>query len=75
MIMDEVNFPSHYRKGKIECIDAIEAALTTEEFLGYLKGQIIKYTWRAKHKGKESQDYQKLQWYSTRLVNFTKDND
>ena len=66
--MDDVNFPSHYRKGKIECIEAIEAALTKEEFIGYRKGAIMKYTWRAKHKGKESEDYKKLHWYATRLA-------
>ena len=32
---DEVNHPSHYNNGKIECIEAIEAASTQEEFEGY----------------------------------------
>ena len=43
---DAVNNPSHYNSGGIECIAAIQAALTPEEFRGYLKGNILKYTWR-----------------------------
>lgn len=35
----------------IECIKAIEAALTCEEFRGFCKGNIIKYVWRESKKG------------------------
>lgn len=47
---DFVNSPPHYRQGEIECIDAIRAALTEEEFRGFCKGNVIKYTWRERHK-------------------------
>jgi hypothetical protein len=55
----------HYRQGEIECIDAIRAALTDEEWRGYCKGNIIKYTWRERHKGGDAslvkaEDY--LRW-------------
>ena len=40
----------HYRKGDIECIDAIKAALTAEEWRGFCKGNVIKYVWRERHK-------------------------
>lgn len=43
--MDNINKPSHYT-GEIECIDAIKASMSQEEFLGYLKGNIQKYIWR-----------------------------
>lgn len=33
-IDDPVNHPSHYTGGEVECIDAIESALTPEEFCG-----------------------------------------
>ena len=46
---DAVNSPEHYL-GKIECIDAIEAALTPEEFRGFCKGNIIKYIFRERLK-------------------------
>ena len=64
---DNVNHPEHYTSGGVECIDAIEAALTPEEFRGFLKGNVLKYTWRERLKaGKES--LQKAQWYLNKLV-------
>ena len=46
---DNVNRPSHYRKGKVECIDAIKSALA-EGYEYYLQGNILKYVWRYNHK-------------------------
>lgn len=48
---DDVEHPAHYTQGSIECIDAIRAALTPEEFRGYCKGAMIKYIWRERMKG------------------------
>lgn len=63
-----VNSPSHYsynHKG-IECIDAMEAMLTVEEFIGYLRGNIFKYQWRYRYKN-GMEDLAKAKWYSARL--------
>lgn len=65
---DPVNHPSHYTAGGIETIDAIEAALTAEEFRGYCKGNALKYVWREKHKG-QNESLRKAIWYLNRLVN------
>lgn len=65
---DHVNQPPHYRQGEIECIDAIEAALTPEEFRGYCKGNVLKYVWRERHKGRSADDLRKSLWYLKRLV-------
>ena len=43
---DNVNKPPHYNHAGIECIEAIHAALTPEEFRGNIKGNNMKYTWR-----------------------------
>lgn len=67
---DPVNNPAHYTAGKVECIDAIEAQLSPVEFVGYLRGQIAKYTWRLGRKDSALQDAQKSQWYMNRLVAF-----
>ena len=70
MTDDFVNNPPHYKynsKG-IECIEAIEAALTPEEYRGFLKGQIIKYTWRCDNKGKAIEDNLKAECYLRRLL-------
>ena len=64
---DMVNHPPHYTKGGIECIDAIKAALTPEEWAGYIKGNAIKYIWRCNHKGGD-QDLAKARWYLERLA-------
>jgi len=66
--VDNVNHPPHYTDGgKIECIEAIEAQLTPEEYRGYLKGNVAKYLWREKHKG-GIESLQKAQWYLNRLL-------
>ena len=59
---DIVNHPSHYTQGGIECIDAIRAALTPEEFRGFCKGNIIKYVWRERFKG-GNESMEKAGWY------------
>ncbi len=64
---DPVNHPVHYTQGGIETIDAIEAALTAEEFRGYCKGNALKYVWRERHKG-QNESIKKAIWYLNRLV-------
>lgn len=51
---DTIFNPKHYMQGSHECIDEIKAMLTPDEFKGFLKGNIIKYRYRANLKnGKE----------------------
>jgi hypothetical protein len=64
---DPVNNPAHYTQGGIECIDALKAALTPEEFIGFLKGNTIKYLWRMNRKTSPSEDSAKAQWYLNKL--------
>lgn len=65
---DNVNHPSHYTAGGIECIDALEAMMTPEAFEGYLQGNVVKYLWRYKLKGHPREDLHKAQWYLDRLA-------
>lgn len=65
---DPVNSPSHYTSGGIETIDYMQAKLTPEEFIGYLKGNVIKYTSRAGKKIDMKEDYAKAQWYMNKLL-------
>mgnify|MGYP001186726184 FL=1 len=64
---DYVNSPPHYKNGDIQCIQAIESALSPEEFRGFCKGNVIKYTWREQYKGKD-QDLSKALWYLNRYL-------
>lgn len=65
---DDVNHPSHYTTGDIECIDAIEAAMTTEAFVGFCRGNALKYVWRAGLKGDAATDLRKACWYLERAA-------
>lgn len=59
---DNVNHPSHYTSGGIECIDAIRASMTPKGFIDYCKGNVIKYVFRWEHKG-GVEDLRKAQVY------------
>lgn len=65
---DPVERPAHYTQGDIECIDAIKAQLSPDEYRGFLRGQVAKYLWRLGRKGSALEDAQKAQWYLERLV-------
>ena len=66
---DIVNHPKHYTQGKIECIDAIEAAVSELSGLDAVcTANVIKYVWRWKHKNGLI-DLRKAQWYLEKLIN------
>ena len=64
---DNVNNPSHYNTGDIECIDGIRASMTEEAFKGYLKGNTEKYIWRYSYKN-GLEDLEKARWYLDYLI-------
>ena len=70
-----VNSPQHYTQGNMETIDMIKESLTEEEFSGYLKGNILKYVCRYKHKGMPLKDLMKSQWYLEKLIKEQKTNE
>jgi len=66
--MDKIN-PDYYKNKTIETIEVIRNELTSDEFRGYLKGQIFKYL--ARHRLKNGiEDLKKAQWYMNYLVEF-----
>ncbi len=65
---DLIDSPPHYTQGRIECIDAIESALGPAGFIAFLRGQVLKYTWRLGLKGAAEVDARKAAWYQERLV-------
>jgi hypothetical protein len=68
VIKDNVNHPSHYTQGAIECIDAIKEA--TKGLFGIeavCTANIIKYVWRWKFKN-GLEDLRKADWYLQRLI-------
>ena len=64
---DLVNQPPHYTAGGIETIDFLQAKLTRDEFIGYLKGNVLKYGSRLGKKGDTEIDAGKMAWYALKL--------
>lgn len=73
---DNVEHPSHYTSGGIECIDAMKAMLAgyeqaksaTKFYWHFLSGQVLKYLWRWPLKEHPLQDLKKARWYLDRLI-------
>jgi hypothetical protein len=63
-----VENPDHYNTGAIEAIEAIKASMPSEQFFGYLKGNVMKYLWRYDYKEKPVEDLRKADWYLNRLI-------
>lgn len=65
---DIINRPAHYTAGKVECIDAIEAATVGLEGIeAVCTGNVIKYVWRWKRKNGVD-DLRKARWYLEKLI-------
>ena len=65
--VDMVNHPPHYTQCGIETIDYIRAKMSPEEYIGYLRGNIFKYTTRIGLKGDSVEDSGKIAWYAIEL--------
>jgi len=63
----EIQKPLHYNQGSVECIEGIEAMLTPEEYIGYLRGNSLKYRWRFPYKH-GIKDIYKAEFYEQKLV-------
>ena len=65
---DNVNHPSHYTQGGVECIDAITAATVNKTGIeAVCTANVIKYLWRYEAKN-GLEDVKKAQWYLNRLI-------
>jgi len=62
----------HYKEMGVQPWDVVESVLTHEEFLGFLKGNIIKYAMRQGHK--DSDDAGKCQHYRMKLKEVEKED-
>ena len=64
---DAVN-PDHYKRGDVECIDALRACMTPDEFRGYCRGSALAYLWRLGQKDAPEQEARKALWYVSWLA-------
>lgn len=66
---DAIN-PSHYKQGKVECIDALESATVHKTGLeAVCTANVIKYLWRYEAKN-GLEDVRKAQWYLNKLIDY-----
>mgnify|MGYP003294533142 CR=1 FL=1 len=66
--MSNVNHPTHYNEGKIECIDAMVEAFGKEAVQDFCVINAFKYIWRYKHKGNPQEDLEKAIWYLNKNI-------
>lgn len=66
LMSDNVNHSNHYQ-GDIETIDYIKDKLTTEEFRGFVKGNVLKCVSREGLKNGD-EDLKKARWYLNELL-------
>ena len=67
-MIDNVNNPTHYTQGEIECIDCIKAATVNKVgIVAFCVGNAIKYLCRYENKN-GLEDIRKAQWYINRLI-------
>ena len=65
--MSDNNNNQHYKECLIEPFYLMADLLSAEEFIGFLKGNIIKYAMRAPFKGESEKDIEKYKYYSSLL--------
>ena len=67
-LKDNVNHPSHYTQGKVECIDALESATIGKSGIeAVCVANVIKYLWRYEDKG-GLESILKAKWYLDKLI-------
>lgn len=59
--------PDHYKQGGLEVIDIWKAKLSTEELVGFFKGNVLKYLMRAEQKN-GLEDYEKAAVYLNWII-------
>lgn len=68
MAKENVNHPSHYNQGAVECIDAMLSAFGKTEVVAFCKINSFKYIWRANDKCKTTEDLKKARWYLDKAI-------
>lgn len=69
IIPDMINRPPHYTKNGIECLDALEAMVSTwPAGTAYRLGNVVKYLWRHRDKGSALESLRKAEFYLKREI-------
>lgn len=65
--------PSHYR-GRVQAWDAMEDWMPPHQFVGFLRGNVIKYLCRLDRKGQPLPDAKKALHYMEKLVSYMEEH-
>jgi hypothetical protein len=66
---ETVNHPQHYGGDTTyETVKVLKAWLPREQYIGFLRGNAIKYQSRLGRKGEAAEDAKKAKWYSDELA-------
>lgn len=68
--MSNVEHPSHYNQNSLETLDVIKGTMSSEQFEGFLVGNILKYISRYKFKN-GAEDLKKARFYLDKLIDVT----
>ena len=76
VVWEQINSPSHYNSNTMETINLIRDSMESDEYRGYLKGNIFKYVSRYRYKEQENpyKDLLKAQWYLCKLIEDVKND-
>ena len=66
--VERVSHPSHYNKNGVECFDVIKAAIGDDGFESFCYGNVLKYLFRARHKGNYNEDLKKASFYLNEII-------
>lgn len=66
-MIDDLKHDQHYKSCGIEPWDIMEANFNKDEFVGFLKGNILKYLLRIGRKGQDLADCDKIANYANKL--------
>ncbi len=68
--MSNVEHPDHYNQNSLETLDVIKGTMSSEQFEGFLVGNILKYISRYKFKN-GAEDLKKARFYLDKLIAVT----
>jgi len=72
-VVDMVNHPSHYALEKYECKEVLKEVLKDlDGYEGFCIGNVVKYCWRLKRKGKPVEDAEKAAFYINDCIEYMK---
>ena len=76
MTKEMVNHPQHYGGDTpYECIKVLRNWMSEDEYIGFCKGNALKYLCRVGKKDSDLQEYKKVAFYVQKCIEFLEENN